>query len=39
MPIILHFKGILPDPPLCLSAYFERHREEYYARLRGVSQR
>lgn len=39
MPIILRFKGVLPDPPLCLSAYFERHREEYYARLRGVSQR
>ncbi len=39
MPLILHSKGILPDPLLCLSAYFEQHREEYYARLRGVSQR
>lgn len=38
MPLILHFKGTLPDPLLCLSAYFEQHREEYYARLRGVSQ-
>ena len=39
MPLILRFKGTLPDPLLCLSAYFEQHREEYYARLRGVSQR
>ena len=39
LPVILHFKGNLPDPLLYLSAYFEQHREEYYARLRGVSQR
>ena len=39
MPAVLRLKGILHDPLLCLSAYFERHREEYYARLRGVSQR
>ena len=39
LPVILHFKDILPDPLLYLSAYFEQHREEYYARLRGVSQR
>ena len=39
MPVILHFKGILPNPLLHLSAYFERHREAYYARLRGVSKR
>ena len=39
MPAILRLKGILHDPLLCLSVYFERHREEYYARLRGVSQR
>ena len=39
MQMILRSKGVLPDPLLCLSAYFERNREEYYARLRGVSQR
>lgn len=30
---------LLPQPLLYLSAYFERHREEYYARLLGVSER
>lgn len=39
MPVILHFKGVLPDPLLYLSAYFEQHGEEYYACLRGVSQK
>ena len=38
IPAIFRLKGVLPDPLLCLSAYFERHREEYYARLRGVSE-
>lgn len=39
MPAALRAKGILPNPLLCLSAHFEEYREEYYARLRGVSQR
>lgn len=39
MPLILHFKNVLPEPLLYLSAYFEKHRDEYYARLQGVSQR
>jgi Fic family protein len=30
--------GVLPHPLLYLSAYFERERETYYARLRGVTQ-
>ena len=38
IPAVLCSKGILPYPLLCMSAYFERHREEYYARLRGVSE-
>jgi Fic family protein len=32
-------RGILPSPLLYLSAYFERTRPEYYALLRGVSDR
>lgn len=39
MPAALRARGILPDPLLCLSAHFEEYREEYYARLRGVSKR
>jgi Fic family protein len=31
--------GLLPRPVLTLSAYFERHRGEYYERLLAVSQR
>lgn len=30
--------GLLPIPLLYLSAYFERHREQYYDLLRGVSE-
>ena len=32
-------EGLLPQPLLYLSAYFERRREEYYQGLLGVSQR
>src|SRR5258705_7689168 len=41
MPItlILCVEGILPEALLYLSAFLERHRQEYYERLLGVSQR
>ena len=32
-------KGVLPSPLLYLSAYFEATRDEYYARLLGVTER
>ena len=35
--LILHEKGLLPQPLLYLSAYFERTRTEYYERLLRVS--
>ncbi len=31
-------RGLLPEPLLYLSAYFEATREEYYARLQGVTE-
>ena len=31
-------RGLLPEPLLCLSAYFEATREEYYARLQEVTE-
>lgn len=37
--LLLCIEGILPGPLLYLSAYFEKHRAEYYAGLLGVSQR
>lgn len=37
--LLLCIEGVLPDPLLYLSAYFEKHRAEYYERLLGVSQR
>lgn len=39
IPLVIHFKDVLPEPLLYLSAYFEKHRDEYYARLQGVSRR
>ena len=39
IPLVLYFKDVLPEPLLCLSAYFEKHRDEYYARLQGVSRK
>lgn len=36
---LLHVERLLDQPLLYLSAYFERHREEYYRRLLAVSQR
>jgi Fic family protein len=37
--LLLCMEGILPEPLLYLSAYIEKHRQTYYARLLGVSQR
>jgi Fic family protein len=35
--LFLHARGLLPQPLLYLSAYFERSRSEYYARLLRVT--
>lgn len=37
--LLLCTDGLLPQPMLYLSAFFERHRDEYYRLLLGVSQR
>ena len=37
--LLLYEWGLLPQPLLNLSAYFEHYRQEYYDRLLGVSQR
>lgn len=37
IPLLLSEHRRLPSPLLCLSAFFERQREEYYARLLAVS--
>lgn len=37
--LLLIAKGVLPSPLLYLSAFFEATREEYYARLLGVTER
>ena len=37
--LLLVERGVLPSPLLYLSAYFEATREEYYARLLGVTER
>jgi Fic family protein len=36
--LLVHW-GLLPLPLLCLSAFFERHRDDYYELLIGVSER
>ncbi|MFQ5912381.1 MAG: Fic family protein [Nitrospinota bacterium] len=36
--LLLCLEGLLPQPLLYLSAYFERHRQEYYQHLLAVSQ-
>jgi len=38
IPLFLYHKQKLERPMFYLSAYLERHRDEYYARLRGISQ-
>lgn len=37
--LLLIAKGVLPSPLLYLSAFFEATRDEYYARLLGVTER
>lgn len=37
IPLMLHESGLMPEPLLYPSAYFERHREEYYESLLAVS--
>lgn len=37
IPLFLYTKGRLSSPMFYLSAYLERHRDEYYARLRAIS--
>jgi Fic family protein len=37
--LLLIEKGVLPAPPLCLSAFFEATRQEYYARLMAVTEK
>jgi Fic family protein len=38
IPLMLVLRGALPEPLLYLSAYFERHRSEYYDHLLVTSQ-
>lgn len=38
IPLFLFSKGRLANPMFYLSAYLEGHRDEYYARLRAISQ-
>jgi Fic family protein len=37
LPLFLYQKQVLSQPMFYLSGYLESHREEYYARLRGIS--
>ena len=37
IPLLLFTKGRLSSPMFYLSAYLEAHRDEYYARLQGIS--
>ena len=39
LPLILHRKGLLPEPLLYLSAFFERRSDEYYGGLLDVSRK
>jgi Fic family protein len=39
LPLVLARQNRLPQPLLYLSAYLERHRDEYFESLRAVSQR
>ncbi len=37
LPIFLNYKGVLSTPMFYLSAYFEKHRDTYYAKLNNIS--
>ena len=37
IPLFLYQKKVLSQPMFYLSEYLERHRDEYYARLKGIS--
>lgn len=37
--LFLAERDVLPEPLLYVSAFFERHRQEYYSRLQGVRER
>lgn len=37
IPLFLHQKKVLSQPMFYLSEYLESHRDEYYARLKGIS--
>ena len=39
LPLILYKKGLLPEPLLYLSAYFDKYQEEYYNGLLAISQK
>ena len=38
IPLFLYQKKVLASPMFYLSEYLEAHRDQYYARLRGISQ-
>ncbi len=39
IPLFLYNKGLLSKPMFYLSSYFESNREEYYRRLKGISEK
>lgn len=39
LPLILYEKGLLSEPLLYLSAYFDKYQQEYYNGLLGISQK
>lgn len=39
LPLILYEKGVLSNPLLYLSAYFEKYQQEYYGGLLAVSKK
>lgn len=39
MPLFLYYKKVLSTPMFYLSEYFELNRDEYYSKLKGISQK